>query len=389
MLDELGKVRFARFRFQLRAQTGLYLPPYKGSTLRGGFGLAFKDAVCVVAHRDCERCILRSKCAYPYIFETPVPNGSRRMASLEYAPHPFVIEPPLDSTTHYAEGDVLVFVLVLVGRAIDYLPYFIFAFEQLGARRGIGRREAGGQRGDRATANHEHEPRARATTRGKFAVEAVTVLNGHGEGCRVYDGESKTLCASFVPQTLHTLPPSHAPTLSRFTLTYLTPTRLIFDRRLAAVPEFHIVIRNLLRRLSNLAYFHCDSQLNLDFRGLVDAAQTVQLVDNRTHWHDWERYSARQDAKLKMGGVVGEAVYEGELEPFAPLLALGEVLHVGKGTGMGLGRYRVLFAGAAEGERREAEGGEGVLSSHLTTSASRSEPQPPKWQDAWTRSVKQ
>jgi CRISPR/Cas system endoribonuclease Cas6 (RAMP superfamily) len=42
-----------------------------------------------------------------------------------------------------------------------------------------------------------------------------------------------------------------------------------------------------------------------------------------------------------MGGVVGEAVYEGDLGPFAPLLALGEVLHVGKGTGFGLGRYEI------------------------------------------------
>jgi hypothetical protein len=122
-------------------------------------------------------------------------------------------------------------------------------------------------------------------------------------------------------------------------LSFLTATRLIFDRHLASVPEFHILIRNLLRRLSNLAYFHCDSDLDLDFRGLVDAAQEVKLIENRTRWHDGERYSARQGAKLKMGGVVGEAVYEGEIQPFAPLLALGEVLHVGKGPGLGLGRY--------------------------------------------------
>ena len=59
------------------------------------------------------------------------------------------------------------------------------------------------------------------------------------------------------------------------------------------------------------------------------------------HEHESERYSARQDTKLKMGGAVGAAVYEGEVEAFAPLLALGEVLHVGKGTGMGLGRYEI------------------------------------------------
>jgi hypothetical protein len=65
MLEELSKVRFARFRFHLKARTPLCLPPYKGSTLRGGFGLSFKDAICVVAHRDCERCILTEQVRLP------------------------------------------------------------------------------------------------------------------------------------------------------------------------------------------------------------------------------------------------------------------------------------------------------------------------------------
>jgi CRISPR/Cas system endoribonuclease Cas6 (RAMP superfamily) len=350
MLDELSKLQFARFH--LSARTPLCLPPYKGSTLRGGFGMAFKDAVCVVAHRDCERCILRSKCAYPYIFETPIPNGSRRMANLEHAPHPFVIEPPLDGQTRYAEGDVLVFVLVLVGRAIDYLPYFIFAFEHLGRDRGIGRAiEAQGESG---------RPKARIE-RGKFTVEGVFALNGTGEATQVYDGRSKALSGGLEPQTIHALSPPLACNfdLSSLRLSFLTPTRLIFDGHLTPVPEFHILIRNLLRRLSNLTYFHCDDELSLDFRGLVDAAQAVKLVDNRTRWHDWERYSARQDTKLKMGGVVGEAPYEGDVEPFAPLLALGEVLHVGKGTGMGLGRYRadwVLRPEPRHAKRNEVAG---------------------------------
>jgi hypothetical protein len=48
MLGELSKVRFARFRFHLKAQTSLCLPPYKGSTLRGGFG----DAVATGGPED-------------------------------------------------------------------------------------------------------------------------------------------------------------------------------------------------------------------------------------------------------------------------------------------------------------------------------------------------
>ena len=47
----------------LRVQTPIYLPRYKGATLRGGFGTVFKETVCVVEHRDCSRCLLRTRCA--------------------------------------------------------------------------------------------------------------------------------------------------------------------------------------------------------------------------------------------------------------------------------------------------------------------------------------
>jgi hypothetical protein len=359
MLHELQKIRFARFRFRLRAQTPLLLPPYKGSTLRGGFGISFKEAVCVVDHGNCDRCLLRMKCAYSYIFETPVPEGSSRLASVAHAPHPFVIEPPLDRRTDYPAGSQLELGLLLVGRAVDYLPYFIFAFEHLGEHRGIGKKSVG-----RPAEGGGSENGHRAC--GKFSVEDVAQITATGEATTVYDGKSKSLRANVQPESIAsaTVEQKPRPTpdacpepsrralhpTSQLTIQFLTPTRLVFDASLATIPEFHIFIRNLLRRVSNLTYFHCNAELNLDFRGLVDAAQHIRLTDNHTRWHDWERYSARQDAKLKMGGLVGTAVYDGDLQPFAPLLAIGEVLHVGAATGMGLGRYRV---GSAVDERQD------------------------------------
>ncbi len=101
LLSELNKISFASIRFYLRATTELRLPPYKGLTLRGAFGIVFKDTVCIMEHRDCDRCILKFKCAYPYIFDTPIPDGSARMRKYLRAPHPFVIEPPLDTSTSH------------------------------------------------------------------------------------------------------------------------------------------------------------------------------------------------------------------------------------------------------------------------------------------------
>jgi len=58
-------------------------------------------------------------------------------------------------------------------------------------------------------------------------------------------------------------------------------------------------------------------------------------------WFDWERYSARQDTRMKLGGVIGRIAFKGEIGEFMPFIKLGEFLHVGKGTTFGLGKYEI------------------------------------------------
>jgi hypothetical protein len=228
----------------------------------------------------------------------------------------------LEEKTLYRPGEILAFDLTLIGKGIDFLPYFIYTFERLGERYGLGK------------------------GRGRFAVESVTWLSPEGEEVLIYSGAEKTLRNSFRSviiqdllqhSTLHfALSSLH---LSLVTLHFVTPTRLIYAEALTPVPDFHILIRALLRRLSNLAYFHCGTELNLDFRGLIAAAEQIETVTSDLRWYDWERYSARQDARMKLGGFVGRVTYRGDLQSFLPLLCLGEAVHVGKGTSFGLGKY--------------------------------------------------
>jgi CRISPR/Cas system endoribonuclease Cas6 (RAMP superfamily) len=44
---------------------------------------------------------------------------------------------------------------------------------------------------------------------------------------------------------------------------------------------------------------------------------------------------------MKLGGVVGRLVLEGDLAPFVPLLRTAEIVHVGKGATFGLGKLAV------------------------------------------------
>ena len=308
MLDELRKIRYARFRLDLTAIDRLRLPPYKGSTFRGAFGHTFKRLVCVKRDLDCATCLICDRCVYYYVFETPF-SGEGDARGYAFAPHPFVVEPPEETREIYEPGDELRVGLVLVGRALDYLPYFIYAFEEMG-RRGMG------------------------VERGKAALQRVLA----GGQC-IYQTDTGQLAPDY---PVCAGPPDGEAVGTRLRLRLHTPIRLKAAGRYTSRLDFALLVRALLRRTSDLARFHCGAELDLDYRPWIERAAEVSAVATTLRWHDWERYSQRQEQKMKLGGLVGEVEFAGEWAPFLPLLRLGADLHVGKGTGFGLGRYEIL-----------------------------------------------
>lgn len=122
----------------------------------------------------------------------------------------------------------------------------------------------------------------------------------------------------------------------------LTPLRIKRQEHLvgAADLDFRAFMSGLLRRVSLLTYFFGDTALETDFAGLLRTAESVPLTNPELRWREWTRHSSRQNAKLQMGGLVGSfEVARSELEPFWPILWLGQWTHAGKGCSMGLGRY--------------------------------------------------
>ncbi len=326
----LNHFQLARFQFILKPIDPIHLPLYKGSTLRGGFGHAFKKVVCVKREKVCETCLLKGKCVYSYVFETPPPPDSQKMKKYPYAPHPFIITPPLEEKRIYHQGDTLCFELTLIGKSIEFLPYFIYTFDELG-KIGIGRGK-GKYRLEEVRAIHLGQ---RADRRGGKAK----VENGE----MIYSEKDKTLRNQFpILKTMDLIPLPGHPSPFTLHLLFVTPTRLKFEGNLTPTLEFHILIRNLLRRISLLSYFHCGEELELDFKGIIESSKGINVKEESLRWLDWERYSNRQETKMKMGGFIGTIVFEGDLETFMPFLRLGEYLHVGKGTSFGLGKYNIL-----------------------------------------------
>ena len=339
----LKTLHFAKFNFTAHARDTILLPPYKGSTFRGGFGNTFKRVVCIRSNKDCDTCLLRDRCIYLYIFETPPPAETAVMRKYETAPHPFVIEPFEDTRTTFEPGESLSFGLVLIGKAIDHLPYFIYTFEELG-NSGIGKGRGRYILEDVSVA--KETPVSLWFTKG---LESPLPLKGRervGMGLfsdetaeSVYSATDKKLRGSIQPQRI---PEHHGWNGRLITLSFLTPTRIVYEEHLTEKPEFHILIRSLLRRIAHLSYFHCGGDSSqFDFKGMIDRAMKVILKEENLKWYDWERYSARQDTRMKLGGFVGDITFEGDLGEFIPYIKAGEVVHIGKGTSFGLGKYSI------------------------------------------------
>lgn len=300
----------ARYRLTFRATADLRLPAYTGSAWRGAFGRALKRHVCVTRETVCLPCLLYRSCIYPYVFETPPDPDVGKLTRYTAAPHPFVLAPG-DRGGAVAAGETLTLEATLFGHGNRQLPYVVHALNQAGQ---------GGLGQDRG------------------ALELLRVAQANGaDWCPIYAPG-----ANFTP--LPAVAPAAPPCPERATVHLLAPLRLNQEERLVSQDRFrfHLLFSSLLRRISLLTAFHTDDPLETDFAGLTQAARAVELERAHLRWHDWTRYSSRQDVLIQMGGLVGEIELNGAgLEPFWPYLWLGQWTHAGKGAVMGLGRYRL------------------------------------------------
>jgi hypothetical protein len=281
----------AAFDFRFRARQQMRMPGYMGSAWRGGFGRALRRAVCVTGLSTCPGCRFEASCVYPYLFETAPGARGGILAGYDRVPNPFVLAPPWEERRLVPEGGEAGLRLVLIGRAVEHAGF---------ARQAV--------------------------------VEAG--LRGLGPDRRVLDLSSV--------EKVSPLPIGLCP--DRIEIALLSPLRVVEAGRLvgpATLRPRHLLLY-LLRRISTLAERHGPAPLELDYRALKERAEAAEFAAAELRWVEWARWSGRQQALLKMGGLLGTlSLPLDNLEPFWPFLALAPWVHVGKGATMGLGAIRI------------------------------------------------
>ena len=318
----LQNFRFARYRFTYTVQEPLKMPQYKGNVFRSRFGYILRDIACITGEEECKtHCQFPERCIYSKCFETPVPDDSPILRGQPYAPHPFILEPPRTEKINYAPGDSFACTLTLIGDAINLLPWLAFTFREMGKRRV-------GIRGNR----------------GQCHLEKIETLPARdNQSVRtIYTAETELLTDDGLILRLDDVIHEMSDRSDEIALEFLTPTSIKVNGRWIRELTFEHLVRNLLRRIRFLNYFHCGEDLDVDARALITASASVRHASD-FRWLRADRYSYRAESSIPMDGFVGKVRYSGELEPFLPFICLGEYLHIGHHTAFGHGQYRLTF----------------------------------------------
>lgn len=329
ILEQFKNLAVSKFEIVLQSQTEAILPALIGSTLRGAFGHALKAISCSMSHQNCDQCFLSDVCNYTTIFE---PTSKNKLNNL---PRPFVFSPPIPPLTKEisktntlkirvsANGEIS-FGLILIGDAVNKLPYFIYAFELM-ARHGLG------------------------SERHSFKVVEVFQVNENSQKYLIYEPhyyqietfESKTL-KDYVVSRLENIETSN-----NLKIRLETPLRI--RRKDQFGHQF------LLEEITFFEFFkQCSLRLKLlsenygmpldyDYQNLMKKSQTIEISENNLWRHDSMRYSNRQNEKLDLDGMLGEIKFGGQnLKLYLPYLLAAEFLQIGSACGLGLGKFCIL-----------------------------------------------
>lgn len=302
--------------FHCRWTSEARLPDYLGSTLRGAFGWALKRCSCMLKRQQCPTCVLNATCAYAVLFATELYEEKQQGRAVNARPHPLVFRPNNHGAVIGQAEESWDFSLLVIGRASEFLPHVVFSVKTMGEA-GIG---VGAKHG-----------------LGRFSVDQVTA-----DTTTIFDNASGRMGETTEVRSLALGPAKDGVRQLRVHLR--TPLRLKQENKLQTELPFHVLIRTALRRMSALEIAYGQEGLGepaLDYRGLVRRAEDIRLKESTLRWRELQRFSNRQRQKVSLSGLMGAALYEGELAEFVPLLDYASQVHVGKQTLFGLGRMDI------------------------------------------------
>jgi len=305
------QVRFVKLHFTVSFLHDSCLPEDKVSAIRGGMGEMLLRMNCV-RDRQCESCDFRSECIvqktmYSKFEKTPkfVTTGG----SIGY-----VLECE-DRREHFGRGETLDFYLLLFGKTIIYFNQFVQAFQAMGMQSGIGK-------------NH-----ARFQIIGISNTEGQSILERNALNMKKYIVHVLYDYLLFRKMWRETND-------SRSRMVFETPLTLKYRNEFLQEFQLNVIVNAVVRRIYML---DCFEGIESDIYDKYKMEETIvpEFLGQEHNLVSVCRYSTRKNGKMILKGIEGYALLPELPEDIWQILMVGELIHIGKNTSFGFGRYSI------------------------------------------------
>ena len=319
-IDELspaelfGELTLTRVRFLAATSPQADLSRFSGSAWRGLLGHQLQNLVCPFPKRPpCGECVIAKSCSYSLLFEEESTAQGLSEAPRGYVFHP---EPPAPDGRQAVN-------VTLFGQCAKFLPAVAKAAVK-GQRAGLGAKRV---------------PYVLTGMEQLFPDGATLSLSVGGEVCSEAQG----------PQSLKQwleYAPSPGTDLE---ILATTPLRLRKGGKYLEEMDRPFLLQSLARRLESLHCLFGEGQpLGKErWLGLKQNLEQDGNLRGTFHWWDYKRYSGRQKRQIPMGGIVGKATLRNPSPTEIEWWKAAELVHVGKGAAMGLGKLELCEATGA------------------------------------------
>lgn len=307
------QVRFIKLRFTLVFYEDSILPREKVSAIRGGMGEMLLRVNCV-RDRRCETCDFKTECIVQRILYSEFekkPEFVTTGGSVGY-----VLECE-DYREKIKAGEKLEFNLILFGKNIVYFSQLYQALSMLGELDGIGKNHA-----------RFRISKVRNMERMQLVENNMVDMSAY-EIHRLYD--------YFLFRGIQT---DDLSKIKKAIMIFDTPLTLKYQNEFMQEFRMEPIISAIRRRIYMLNCFEgtdCDI-LYQDENGSVPG-----IHYQKHHLVGVSRYSTRKNEKMILRGIKGYAELDGLTEEMLALLLIGELIHIGKNTSFGFGRYHLKF----------------------------------------------
>lgn len=338
-------------RFSVRQDERLKMPEHPGSMLRGTFGVALRSLTCITDLPECRLCPLKQHCNFPRIFETPA-----LQTSTVQAVNPYIIHVPTTMQTNrlhhnftsrnhnssrqpltYKKGDIWHFGMTVMGTAIAETDLIIKAW-QLALQTGLG----------------AQAPYKRATLIKAVCNDQTLYISSDCSAISTTDMQAKSVQSVPAPTAIETeIDTTERPV--QLTLRFVTPFRYQQDNRIVSHPDkldSTTFIASLYNRIRLCQKNHSPNQhWDIGYDSYHDFKDDIAslAIETDISANHVSRRSNRQQRKMQLYGLQGDIHLTGDsqiISRLLPALRLGEQIHIGKNTTMGLGQYQLLLTPA-------------------------------------------